>query len=144
MRLDRASAMASVAFLCFSQAALGSDWRQIGTVPDGLVYVDLESIAPSGQYVRAWWRVDYDSPRTTTAVHPQREYRSAKYQSAFDCTEQSLAAVKSVLVAGESGQGEIVDTATTIWYRLRFMRYHDPARDSVAKRLLHTVCGLRH
>jgi hypothetical protein len=143
MRLYRAYVTACLACIGYSQAALGSDWRQIGAVPDGLVYVDLESIAPRGQYVRAWWRLDYDSPRKTTAVDPPREYRSARYQSAFNCTEQSSAAVQSVLVAGELGQGEIVDRLRTPWNQLRFVKFHDPAPDSVAKRLLRTVCGAR-
>jgi hypothetical protein len=135
--------MASVAFVSFSQAALGSDWQQIGAVPDGLVYVNIESITPHGQTVRAWWRLDYNSPRTATTVDPPREYRTAKYQSAFNCTEQRWATVQLVLAAGESGQGEVVDHVTTDGKQLRFMRYHDPAPDSVAKRLLRVVCGSR-
>ena len=143
MKLYRACAMASVATVGFSQAALGSDWRQIGAVPDGLVYVNIESITSRGQYVRAWWRLDYNSPRTTTAVDSPREYRTAKYQSAFNCSEQSWATVQSVLTAGESGQGEVVDHVTTDAKQLRFVRYYDPAPDSIANRLLRVACGSR-
>jgi hypothetical protein len=129
-----------LACIGFSQAALASNWVDVYSASGALVYLDAESIAPRGKYMLAWWRIDYDSPQKTTTGYPRREYRSAKHLMAFNCAEKTLASVESLIFAGESGQGEVVDTYSVDWNKLTFT---DPTPDPLGEQMLRLVCTSR-
>ena len=117
----------------------GADWQPLPGTESALAYVDRESIAPRGKYMRAWVMLDYFSPQKTQS-YPQREYRSGKYLWAFDCVEKRWAAIQGVNLTGDGGQGEVVESTSVDWSLARFV---DVVPESLAEGVLRRVCAAR-
>jgi hypothetical protein len=119
--------------------AYGSDWREVSKTNDAVLYVDFESIAPRGRYMRAWVMFDYAPPKQTE-TYPQKEYKSAKSLWAFDCTERTSATAQHILLSGDLGAGEPIQVRSVDWGQLKF---DDVVPDSIGETVLKITCATR-
>jgi hypothetical protein len=112
-----------------------ADWHVITKTPNSDVYIDRESVAPRGKYMRAWLRYEYHKPERMEAP-PQKEYSRGLTLWAFDCKERTVAVIRQMLFFGE-------DTApvaehTVPWALASFT---DIPPDSIGETVFQTVCS---
>ena len=85
-----------------------AEWVKFGTVNDGNItfYADPSTVRKNGERVRMWVLQDY---LTAQSGH---HFLSARSQSEYDCTNETLRRLSISLHSGNMGRGEIVEMTT--------------------------------
>lgn len=81
--------------------AVASNWVYVTDASKSNIYVDLDSIAPSGKYWKAWIKTEYEANQLTD-TYPKKTYRSTKYLQIYDCVSK-VAMIARWLAYDEDG-----------------------------------------
>ena len=93
-----------------------SEWKVILEDSDNVLYVDMQSIAQTGPYVKAWSMVDFKKPQKTIN-NPSKVYKSWKSLEYFNCSENRFASIQATFYSEQLGNGKVVAASE-----------HDPTR----------------
>ncbi|MCS0615190.1 hypothetical protein NX783_20820 [Massilia kyonggiensis] len=100
--------------------------------------IDLETVARSKGYVKAWTMTTYWSEQTTRS-YPIVKYRSVKELSYFNCGDRTAFTAQAVYYEREAGEGEVrhsvIDSIAT-------SKFSEVVPDSVGEANLRTACSL--
>lgn len=88
--------------LALSMPALhAATWVEVAQGTKSKIYIDVDSVAPSGRYWKAWDKTEYDEPQETTKF-PKKTYTHSKSLTVYNCAEKT-AMVTSWLAYDSSG-----------------------------------------
>lgn len=81
-----------------------ADWIEIGKGSDGIYYVDPQSIRRNGNFAKMWYLTNYPAPVQVGRI----TFSSAKYQSEYDCYEETERGRSHLAYSGYMGEGTLV------------------------------------
>ena len=89
----------AVVALLVSQAVGASQWDPVGNGGGAKIFLDLQSIAARGKYRKAWIKIEYDQPQTTTFPATTRILQL----KLFDCVARTVG-VQQAAAYSEDGK----------------------------------------
>jgi len=109
-----------------------ADWVDIGKNESGNFYIDTPSIQKSGDKVKMWYLVDFNTPQEDKSTKP---FLSTKDQSEYDCKEERSRTIYYNNYSGKMGRGKILFTLKDP------LKWRPVAPGSIAEVLLKIACG---
>lgn len=85
--------------------ATASNWAYVTDGAKSYVAVDLDSLAPSGKYWKAWVKTEYEKDQLTDS-YPKKTYKTAKYLQYFDCASKVSAITRWLAYDDEGNVAE--------------------------------------
>jgi len=98
--------------LLLSGSVWAENWSPVGKSAEFTMYVDTQSMRRSGNIASAWVMGDYRQTQSQRFPPPVLwvKYDSVKEQKEFDCARGQHRTIKTVIVAGRGGKGEVLYT----------------------------------
>ena len=114
--------------LLFATPAVGADWRYVGTSDNGTtIYVDMETMRPTGDTVNVWVRYDHSRDRTI-------RFRETKQLVTYNCSART-STLRSYI--SYDANGRVVDSGDISTYQLR---QNNVAPDTIGDAIMTAVC----
>ena len=98
--------------LLLSGSVWAANWSPVGKSAEFTMYVDTQSMRRSGNIASASVMGDYRQTQSQRFPPPVLwvKYDSVKEQKEFDCARGQHRTIKTVIVAGRGGKGEVLYT----------------------------------
>ncbi len=126
-------------FALMSAAAQAQSWVSTGATERGELFLDVASIRPHGQFMKAWTRYALKHQATSTG-YPVYSYMSSKSLDYYDCKNGSVATKQTIYYADSSGTGPITHG---YGFRDAQLDFQDPIPGTIGEWLLNRVCFQR-
>jgi hypothetical protein len=82
-----------------------AEWEIFYATAEFTVYVDKSTIRRNGSVAKMWYMTDSLEADTN---YSERKYKSTKVRRAFNCLEESSAAISFAQYSGSIGEGSVV------------------------------------
>lgn len=119
-----------------AHTALASDWQLVSGDQTLKTYVDTESLAHRGRYVKAWFLWDYASVQKGE-YFPSNQFQSRKTLWYISCSEKTFAQIQALTYTGNAGAGKVV---TSDAFPVDAAQFEDVVPDSIGETLVNYVC----
>ena len=125
------------ASIFLASTASAQRWVSLGTVAEGEMFMDIASLRPQGQYMKAWTRYAYkDQQRAKFA--PYFYFWSSKSLQYFDCKNGTSATKQNIFYPDRDGMDPIVQAYSFPDAQLAF---DDPVPGSFGQAMQNYACS---
>lgn len=123
---------------CAPVLCQAADWQYVTKASAGDTFLmDFTSVAPVGQYRKAWVQINHSALRETSG-YPAKKYHSTRLLYYFDCKSKLLGTYQTVRYSEKFAEGDVVETKS---FKFDPKDLDDAVPDTVGETVMQAGCA---